>query len=61
MNGQNFAKPNGLLVFKDLADALRNGFELFEKSANGYLVRTRTDAGWAFALVRPQTNGNSSR
>ena len=51
MNYHNFAKPQGLLVFRNLAEAVRNGFQPFEKIAEGYLVQTCTDAGWAFALV----------
>ncbi len=41
----------GLLVFKSLADALRAGFQVYDKTADGYLVRTRTMNGWAIALV----------
>jgi hypothetical protein len=41
----------GLTVFKSLAEALRAGFEIYDRTAEGYLVRTRTDAGWALALV----------
>jgi hypothetical protein len=41
----------GLTVFSSLAEALRAGFEIYDRTAEGYLVRTRTDAGWAMALV----------
>ncbi len=41
----------GLLVFKTLAEALRAGYAVYDKTKNGYLVRTRTSAGWALALV----------
>lgn len=58
MTHQNFAKPTGVLIFHELGDAIRNGFEPFEKTANGYVVRTHTDAGWALALVRPAMHGN---
>jgi hypothetical protein len=32
----------GLMVFKSLADALRAGFQIYDRTADGYLVRTRT-------------------
>ena len=52
MTAQNFARPQGIVVFKNLADALRNGFQVYDKTSDGYLVRTQTAAGWALALVR---------
>lgn len=61
MNQSNFAKPYGVLVFRNLADALRNGFQPFEKNRDGYLVRICTDAGWAVALARTSDEGNRSR
>ena len=41
----------GLLVFKSLADALRAGFQIYDRTQDGYLVRTKTHTGWAMALV----------
>jgi hypothetical protein len=41
----------GVLVFKTLADALRAGYHVYDRTEQGYLVRTRTAAGWAMALV----------
>ena len=41
----------GLVVFKSLADALRAGFQIYDRTENGYLVRMKTAAGWAMALV----------
>jgi hypothetical protein len=41
----------GLMVFKSLADALRAGYQVYDRTADGYLVRTRTAAGWAIAVV----------
>ena len=32
----------GLIVFKSLADALRAGYQVYDRTADGYLVRTRT-------------------
>ena len=42
----------GLTVFKSLTDALRAGYMVYGKTTDGYLVRTRTSAGWAIALVQ---------
>jgi hypothetical protein len=41
----------GLMVFTSLADALRAGFQVYDRTSEGYLVRTRTTSGWAMALV----------
>ena len=41
----------GLVVFKSLADALRAGFQIYDRTQEGYLVRTRTGSGWAMAVV----------
>ena len=41
----------GLMVFKSLADALRAGFQIYDRTQEGYLVRTRTANGWAMAVV----------
>ena len=43
--------PQGILTFRSLADALRAGYEIFDKIEDGYLVRTRTDRGWALAVA----------
>ncbi len=49
----------GLVVFRSLSEAARNGFEVYDRTSDGYLVRTRTDAGWAFAIVDIASNGLS--
>jgi hypothetical protein len=41
----------GLMVFKSVADAIKAGFEVYDRNADGYLVRIRTSRGWAMALV----------
>jgi hypothetical protein len=41
----------GIQVFKTLADALRAGYSVYDRTDNGYLVRTRTASGWAMAIV----------
>ena len=42
----------GLQVFATLADALRAGFQVYDRRPEGYLVRTRTLTGWAYAIAR---------
>jgi hypothetical protein len=41
----------GIQVFNTLADALRAGYQVYDRTEHGYLVRTRTASGWAMALV----------
>lgn len=42
----------GLLVFKSLAEAIRAGFQVYDRTHDGYLMRTRTANGWALALAK---------
>jgi hypothetical protein len=41
----------GLVVFKSLAEALAAGYKVYDRTSDGYLVRIRTDSGWAIAIV----------
>jgi hypothetical protein len=41
----------GIVVFNSLIDALRAGYTVYDRTADGYLVRIRTARGWATALV----------
>jgi hypothetical protein len=41
----------GLQVFKTVAAALRAGFQIYDKTEYGFLVRIRTSRGWALAVV----------
>lgn len=41
----------GIVTFKSLTEAIRAGFQVCDRTSEGYLVRTRTAAGWAFAVV----------
>lgn len=41
----------GMLVFKTLLEAFRAGFELYDRTSDGYLVRARRANGWALALI----------
>lgn len=41
----------GILTFTSLTDAIKSGFQVYDKTADGYLVRKRTPAGMALAVV----------
>ena len=41
----------GVTVFHSLDEAVRYGYEVCDRISDGYLVRTRTSGGFAFALV----------
>jgi hypothetical protein len=41
----------GITVFSSVPAALRAGYHVFDRTADGYLMRTRTARGWALALV----------
>jgi hypothetical protein len=40
-----------MVVFKSLAEAIAHGYEVVDRTGEGYLVRLRTSRGWAMALV----------
>jgi hypothetical protein len=40
-----------MTVFSSLTAALDAGFHVYDRTENGYLVRTRTTHGWVLALV----------
>ncbi len=42
---------SNLPVFPSLVSALRAGYQVFDRTSRGYLVRTRTATGWALAIV----------
>lgn len=44
----------GLTIFPSLMEALNAGYHVYDRTARGYLMRTRTAAGWALALVEPR-------
>lgn len=41
----------GLLVFRTLGEALRAGFQVYDKTERGYLVRAKIDGAWQLAVV----------
>ncbi len=42
----------GVITFTSLSSALRAGYQVYERTENGYLVRIKTHAGWALARVQ---------
>lgn len=46
----------GIMVFKSLDAAIKAGYQVYDRTAEGYLVRTRTEKGWAIALVNCSAN-----
>jgi hypothetical protein len=43
----------GLLVFHSLVEAVKSGYQVYDRTDFGYLVRIRTAAGWQLAIVVP--------
>ncbi len=42
----------GVLVLKTISDAIAQGFEIFDRTRDGYyVVRKMTSRGWALAIV----------
>ena len=41
----------GVMVFNSVSEALRAGYQVYDRTADGYLVRIQTSRGWAMALV----------
>ena len=42
----------GVLIIKSMTEAFAQGFEFFDRTSDGYLVRKKTPRGWALAIVR---------
>jgi hypothetical protein len=40
------------MVFQSMGEAVASGFQFFDRTKEGYLVRKMTPAGWALALAR---------
>jgi hypothetical protein len=41
----------GIMIFRSLPEALNAGYHIFDRRADGYLMRTSTSRGYAFAMV----------
>ena len=52
MSKSNGATVPSLMVFTSLTAALRAGYQIVDRTPEGYVVRAKTAAGWALALVR---------
>jgi hypothetical protein len=44
----------GMTVFPTLSAAIDAGYQVYDRTQRGYVMRTRTTAGWALALVEPR-------
>ena len=42
---------HGVTVFHSLANAIHSGFQVYDKTSEGYLVRRSTGSQWELALV----------
>ena len=40
-----------MLIFRSVAAALQAGYHVYDRTETGYLVRMKTERGWALALV----------
>ena len=41
----------GVRVYRALSDALKDGFQVYDRTTEGYLVRRRNGGLWELALV----------
>jgi hypothetical protein len=42
----------GILFFNSMGEALSSGFQFFDRTKDGFLVRKMTPRGWALAIAR---------
>lgn len=42
---------HGMRVFHSVAEALRAGFIVYDRTSNGYFARARIDNGWQIARI----------
>lgn len=47
----------GLTTFPTLTAALHAGYQVYDRTPRGYLMRTRTATGWALAIVDQKSIG----
>jgi hypothetical protein len=40
----------GIIRFHSLAEAIRQGYQIYDRTPTGYLLRIMTPRGWAMAL-----------
>ena len=41
----------GIMTFNSISSALRAGYQVYDRTEKGYVVRIKTQAGWGLALV----------
>ena len=51
-DGKERKAMQGIMIFKSVGEAIHSGFEYFDKTEDGVLVRKKTPNGWALALAR---------
>jgi hypothetical protein len=39
----------GIVVFTSLGEAIRQGYQVYDRTHDGYLLRIKTPGGWALA------------
>jgi len=42
----------GIMIFKTVSEALQQGYQFFDRTKDGVLVRKMTAGGWALAIAR---------
>jgi Ca2+-binding EF-hand superfamily protein len=42
---------HGMLVFRSLSEALKAGFQVYDRTSNGYIARARIDGRWQMARI----------
>lgn len=50
----------GLRIYDTLSAAVREGFTIYDRTTDGYIVRGRTERGWALAFVKFPTSKSLS-
>jgi hypothetical protein len=46
-----FVMAHGMLVFHTIGEALKAGFQIYDRTPNGYIARARVDGSWQMALI----------
>jgi hypothetical protein len=41
----------GMLVFRSIGEALKAGFQIYDRTPNGYIARAKIDGYWQMALI----------
>jgi hypothetical protein len=42
---------HGMRVFRSVPEALQAGFQIYDRTPNGYIARARIDGRWQMALI----------